>query len=128
MIFLVISKASWDTLFKTFVKAISVFLILCFWLLTFHTKSSTYFSRCNLLIINPPSIHITIPAITYNIVTFNQNIPTNKARATSLISGDVIRKAKVTHNGILASIKPINKGIDEQEQKGVIAQKTVAKK
>jgi len=37
-------------------------------------------------------------------------------------------KAKVTPKGTLASKNPIKSGIEEQEQKGVIAPKTVAKK
>jgi hypothetical protein len=36
-----------------------------------------------------------------------------------LTIGDVIRNEKVTPSGIPASTKPINKGTEEQEQKGV---------
>ena len=38
--------------------------------------------------------------------------------ATSLTRGEVIRKEKVTPSGIPPRTKPINKGTDEQEQKG----------
>ena len=43
------------------------------------------------------------------------------ATATSLTNGDVIRNANVTPKGIPPLTKPMNNGIDEQEQKGVIA-------
>lgn len=49
------------------------------------------------------------------------NEPRNIATATSLTNGDVIRKANVTPKGMPPLTKPINKGIEEQEQKGVIA-------
>ncbi len=48
--------------------------------------------------------------------------------ATSLTNGEVIRKEKVTPKGIPPCTKPINKGTDEQEQKGVIAPKRAEKK
>ena len=57
-----------------------------------------------------------------------QNKLQNNAKAISLTSGEVIRKAKVTQVGIHAFINHINNGIEEQEQNGVIAQNTVAKK
>jgi hypothetical protein len=59
-------------------------------------------------------------------VTFNPKIPRNIAIATSLTSGEVIKKAKVTPNGIPAFKNPINKGIDEHVQKGVTAPKSEA--
>ena len=49
------------------------------------------------------------------------------ATATSFTNGDVIRKAKVTPSGIPPFTKPINSGIDEQEQNGVMAPKNAAK-
>ena len=48
------------------------------------------------------------------------------ATATSLTSGEVIRKAKVTPNGMPPFTKPMNKGMEEHEQKGVMAPKTEA--
>ena len=48
--------------------------------------------------------------------------------ATSLTKGEVIREAKVTPKGRPPFTKPINKGIDEQEQNGVIAPNVEAKK
>ena len=43
----------------------------------------------------------------------------NKPTATSFTKGDVTKKENVTPNGIPPLTKPINKGTDEQEQKGV---------
>jgi hypothetical protein len=40
--------------------------------------------------------------------------------------GLAIRKENVTPNGIPASTNPINKGTEEQEQKGVIAPSPMA--
>jgi len=42
--------------------------------------------------------------------------------------GEEIKNEKVTPNGIPPFTKPINNGIDEQEQKGVMAPKNDAKK
>jgi hypothetical protein len=50
------------------------------------------------------------------------------AMATSFTKGEVIRKAKVTPNGIPPWTKPINSGTEEQEQKGVMAPKMEAKR
>ena len=41
---------------------------------------------------------------------------------------EVIKKAKVTPKGTPAPTKPINKGIEEQEQKGVITPISAAKR
>ena len=46
--------------------------------------------------------------------------------ATSLTKGEVTKKAKVTPKGIPPFTKPINKGTDEQEQKGVTTPKIEA--
>lgn len=46
----------------------------------------------------------------------------------SLTRGEAIKKAKVTPKGIPALIKPINKGIDEQEQNGVTTPRKAAKR
>jgi hypothetical protein len=52
----------------------------------------------------------------------------NKISEDSLTNGEAIKKAKVTPNGIPALRKPINKGIEEQEQKGVTTPKNAAKR
>ena len=51
---------------------------------------------------------------------FKPNIPKSKTKATSLIIGEATRKEKVVPSGTPASRKPINKGIAEQVQNGVI--------
>lgn len=48
--------------------------------------------------------------------------------AISLIIGDVIKKLMATPKGIFASMNPMNKGIEEQEQKGVMAPNNAAKR
>ena len=62
------------------------------------------------------------------IVIFKPNVPKNIATATSFTSGEVIRNAKVTPRGIPPFTKPINNGIEEQEQNGVTAPNSEAKK
>ena len=47
-------------------------------------------------------------------------------KAISLTNGEVTRKEKAIPEGIPALIKPMNKGIEEQEQKGVIEPKIEA--
>ena len=73
-------------------------------------------------------IPINIPLPAYINVALSPNSPKNMATATSFTKGDVIKNEKVTPNGIPPFTKPINSGIDEQEQKGVIAPKNEAKK
>ena len=55
-------------------------------------------------------------------VIFHPKSPINKATATSLISGEVMRNVKVIPSGIQAFKKPTNIGILEQVQNGVMAQ------
>ena len=57
-----------------------------------------------------------------------QSIPARTKIAISFIIGDVIKKLIETPNGTPASIKPINTGIDEQLQNGVIAPNIEAKR
>ena len=59
-------------------------------------------------------------------VVLSPNKPTNKPMATSFTKGEVIKKEKVTPKGIPPLTKPINKGTDEQEQKGVTTPKRLA--
>lgn len=44
----------------------------------------------------------------------------------SLISGELIRKEKVTPRGIPAPTNPIKRGMDEHEQKGVTTPRRAA--
>ena len=62
-----------------------------------------------------------IPEATYIAVTFQPNNHINNATATSLISGEVIRKVNVIPSGIQAFKNPTNIGILEQLQNGVTA-------
>ena len=48
------------------------------------------------------------------------------ATATSFTSGEVIRKARVTPNGMPPFTNPMNSGMEEQEQNGVMAPNTAA--
>jgi len=50
------------------------------------------------------------------------------AIATSFTRGEVIKNEKVTPKGIPPFTKPINRGTELQEQKGVIAPKVDAMK
>lgn len=59
-------------------------------------------------------------------VVFKPNKPTKSPIATSLTKGEVIKKAKVTPKGMPPLTKPMNKGTDEQEQKGVTTPKRLA--
>lgn len=61
-------------------------------------------------------------------VTFTQKIQRNMAIATSLTSGEVMRKEKVIPRGIPHFKNPIKSGIELQLQKGVIAPKNDARK
>ena len=51
---------------------------------------------------------------------FQPNIPRSRTSAISFIIGEDTRKEKVVPNGTPAWIKPKNRGIAEQVQKGVI--------
>ena len=62
-----------------------------------------------------------MPTVTYSRVNFQPNSPHNRTTAISLTRGEVIRNARVTPKGIRAMMNPINRGMLEQEQKGVTA-------
>jgi len=61
-------------------------------------------------------------------VTFQPNKAGNMISEASLTKGEVIRKAKVTPNGIPELRNPMNNGIDEHEQKGVTTPNKAANK
>jgi len=77
---------------------------------------------------NHPKIQRMIPVTTYIAVILNPNNPANKAIATSLTIGEVIRKVNVTPRGIPAFKNQTNNGIAEQLQNGVITPKNEAKR
>jgi hypothetical protein len=68
-----------------------------------------------------------IPLSAYKKAIVQPKVPPIKINTTSFTSGEVIKNEKAIPSGISASRKPINTGIQEQEQKGVIAQKILAK-
>ena len=59
--------------------------------------------------------------------TFQPKILINSTRDPKSTIGDDIKKEKVTPKGKPALVKPINKGIEEQEQNGVIVPSNAAK-
>ena len=59
--------------------------------------------------------------------TFQPKILINSTRDPKSTIGDDIKKEKVTPKGKPALVKPINNGIDEQEQNGVIVPSNAAK-
>lgn len=59
--------------------------------------------------------------------TFQPKILINSTSDPKSTIGDDIKKEKVTPKGKPALVKPINKGIDEQEQNGVIVPSNAAK-
>ena len=67
----------------------------------------------------PPTTAMTSPNITYNRATFGPNMLISRTREPRSTIGEEIKNEKVTPSGKPAEVKPINNGMDEQEQKGV---------
>ena len=67
----------------------------------------------------PPITAITKPNITYKMATFVPNMLISRTREPRSTIGEEIKNEKVTPSGKPADVKPINNGMDEQEQKGV---------
>ncbi len=67
----------------------------------------------------PPTTAITRPTITYTIATFHPKILMSSTNEPKSTIGDDIKKENVTPKGSPALVKPINKGMEEQEQNGV---------
>jgi len=61
-------------------------------------------------------------------VVFNPNKAGKRINEDSLTKGEAIKKAKVTPSGIPVLTKPINKGMEEQEQNGVTTPNRAANK
>lgn len=74
---------------------------------------------CNFSIKVPPITAIISPIITYAKATFAPKILINNTRLPKSTIGEEIKKENVTPIGSPALVKPINKGIEEHEQKGV---------
>ena len=66
-----------------------------------------------------PNTAMTSPTITYTTATFQPNMLIRRIREPRSTIGDEIRNENVTPNGSPALVKPMNNGIDEQEQNGV---------
>ena len=71
---------------------------------------------------------MSIPMMLYSNDILGPSKAGNNKSEDSLTSGELIRKVKVTPSGIPAERKPMNKGIEEQEQKGVIAPSIAARR
>ena len=69
-----------------------------------------------------------MPMILYKIVTFKPNRAGKRYNDDSFIKGELIKKVKVTPNGMPAPMNPINNGMDEHEQKGVTTPNSAANK
>src|SRR5690554_2538107 len=69
--------------------------------------------------IEPPKTARTKPTITYAIAISNPKILASKIKAPKSTNGLEIRNENVTPLDNPALVKPINIGIDEQEQNGV---------
>jgi hypothetical protein len=99
-----------------------------FIVLNLKNSGLTYLIKFNFCINIPPRTLITIPIKLYIIVVCIPNIAGKSINEASLINGDAIRKVKVTPNGIPAPKNPINNGIEEHEQNGVIIPRIAASK
>ena len=62
---------------------------------------------------------MSTPDAMYTAATVNPNMPNSITTATSLTSGEAIRKDRVTPSGTPAETKPMNAGTAEHEQNGV---------
>jgi hypothetical protein len=67
----------------------------------------------------PPATASTTPTTTYAIAIFQLNMLASKITDAKSTKGEDIKKENVTPIGNPALVKPINKGIEEQEQNGV---------
>ena len=83
-------------------------------------KWTTYFSILNLSIKDPPTTAIIRPNTTYATAIFQPKILVKRTRLPKSTIGEEIKKENVTPTGRPAFENPINSGIEEQEQNGVI--------
>ena len=67
----------------------------------------------------PPMTAITSPSSTYTAATFAPKMLISSTRLPRSTIGDEMRNENVTPRGSPALVKPMNSGIDEQEQNGV---------
>ena len=81
---------------------------------------------CSFSIIVPPATAIIKPTTTYTTATFGPKILMSRTRLPKSTIGEEIKKENVTPRGKPALVKPINNGMDEQEQKGVTVPRRAA--
>src|SRR6056297_2416156 len=74
----------------------------------------------------PPITASISPTTTYAIAIRQLNILARRSTDAKSTNGDEIRNENVTPIGNPALVNPMNKGIDEQEQKGVTVPKRAA--
>lgn len=67
----------------------------------------------------PPATATIRPSTTYATATFAPNMLMSSTRLPRSTMGEEIRNENVTPSGSPALVKPMNSGIDEQEQNGV---------
>lgn len=73
----------------------------------------------NVSIRDPPATAMINPKITYTKATFHPKILINSTSDPKSTMGEEIKKENVTPNGKPAPVNPINRGMEDQEQKGV---------
>ena len=76
---------------------------------------------------SPEIIPKVIPVRAYIKAIFHPNNPPIITKTTSFTRGEVVKNANAIPIGILAFKNPMNKGILEQEQNGLIAPKSAAR-
>mgnify|MGYP006922466648 CR=1 FL=1 len=64
---------------------------------------------------------VTSPSTTYQMAIFAPKMLIRSTRLPRSTIGEEIKKEKVTPKGKPALVKPINSGMDEQEQNGAVA-------
>ena len=69
---------------------------------------------------------MTSPSTTYTTATFQPKMLMSSTRLPKSTMGEEIKKEKVTPSGSPALVKPMNSGMDEQEQNGVTVPSSAA--
>ena len=82
-------------------------------------NSSTYCLICSFSISVPPATAMTRPMMTDTMATFAPKMLMSRTRLSKSTMGEEIRNENVTPSGRPALVKPMNSGMEEQEQNGV---------
>ena len=88
-------------------------------LLALRMNASTYFSIRSFSINAPPATAMARPMMTYTMATFVPKMLISSTRLPKSTMGEEIRNENVTPRGKPALVKPMNSGMEEQEQNGV---------